>query len=359
MRPAKEIRKFKIAVTSACCLRCTHCFIDKERPERISLAAAKKGLDLFLRSPGERKTLEIYGGEPLLEFGLVKEIIAAAQKKARALGRDLSVSVASNGVLAQPEHLAYLAARGIRFSISFSGGDKTQDFTRRFPSGRGTSAALKTKIPMLISALGENLHVIFCVHPLRAAYAYRDYRRLVKLGFTNIGIECVHGAGWRPRDYAAFAAGMKKIAAFTIKESAAGNFIMLEPFAEFFRDKAREDSCCPFLRDLEMYPDGTLSLYPYPFVKDRAQRRLAAVGSAAAGVNAKYARCAPSRESARCAGCVDSYYRLPGLGDGSRAYRLRTEICVAAVGGLAGAAGRPRVREYLKRLIKLFKKGYT
>lgn len=359
MKPSKEIRKFKIAVTSACCLRCVHCFIDKDRPLRVSPEAAGKGLDLFLRSHGKAKTLELYGGEPLLEFGLVKEIVAAAERKARALKKDLSVSLASNGLLAEPEHLAWLAEHGVRLSVSFSGGDRTQDFTRRFPSGKGTSRALRAKLPLLLS-MGGGLHVIFCVHPRRARHAYADFRRLVELGFLNIGVECVHGAGWRPQEYAAFAAAMRRIAAFTAKEAAAGRFIMLEPFAEFFRAKSGDALFCPFLRDLEMFPDGTLSLYPYPFLRTPAERRLAAVGSAAAGLDRRFRDCSPSGASARCADCAESYYRLPGLGDGSRAYRLRTGICVEAVRGLAvRASSEPHVREYLKRLIALFKRGYT
>ena len=75
MKFNKEVLKFKIAVTSGCCLRCTHCFIDKSRTETIPFKDALALVYAFLTSPGEVKTLEIYGGEPLMEFELVKKII--------------------------------------------------------------------------------------------------------------------------------------------------------------------------------------------------------------------------------------------------------------------------------------------
>ncbi|MEI7527657.1 MAG: radical SAM protein [Elusimicrobiota bacterium] len=356
MKFNKEIAKFKIAVTSRCCLRCTHCFIDKSREETIPLAAALRAADAFLRSPGASKTLEIYGGEPLMEFVLVKKIITAARAAARRLGKDLAVSVASNGMLAERRHLEYMAENGIRLSVSFSGGRKTNDLTRRLPSGRGASPALEKKLPLLLSVPGLGLHVIFCVHPLRAASALGDFKRLVALGFRNIGIECVHGFPWRERDCSAFGRAMRDITAFTAEKAAAGDFIVLEPLMELFCDKSR--SFCPFLRDLEMYPDGTLSLYPYPFVKTPAQRKKISVGSVESGLIPRFRDCRPDPGSAACSGCVAAYYRLPGLEGGSRAYRLRTDICLEAARGLVARAASERpIRDYLRLLIKLFKRG--
>lgn len=359
MKFNKEILKFKIAVTSGCCLRCTHCFIDKDRAETIPLKDALKAVDFFLRSPGKSKTLELYGGEPLMEFALVKKIITAARAQARGLGKDLAVSVASNGVLAGPEQLAWLAARGVRFAVSFSGSGKSHDLSRKYVSGKGTHAAVAGKIPLFISALGENLHVILCVHPRRAAAVYADFTELVGRGFKNIGIECVHGVAWRPADYSAFEAGLKKIARFTLDSVRTGEPVVLEPFLEFFREKAYPHAFCPFLRDLELYPDGTLSFYPYPFLKSAAQRAAAAVGSAGAGLIPRYKDCVPAAGSALCAGCARGYYRLPGLAGGSRAHALRTRICLGAVKEIIKrASSEPDMKKYLKRLITLFKKGY-
>ncbi len=359
MKFNKEVLKFKIAVTSGCCLRCTHCFIDKSRTETIPFKDALALVYAFLTSPGEVKTLEIYGGEPLMEFELVKKIITVARARAKTLGKRLAVSVASNGVMAGPEQLQWLAARGVRFAVSFSGSGRSHDLSRKFISGKGSYAAVEKKIPLFISTMGENLHVILCVHPKRAAAAYSDFLRLAKLGFTNIGIECVHGFPWKRADYTAFEAGMKNIARFTLARAAAGKPVVLEPLLEFFRDKEYANSFCPFLRDLELFPDGTLSFYPYPFLRTAAQRKAASIGTARSGIKKRFLACRPKAGAQRCVSCVSSYYRMPGMTDGSRAHALRTAVCrEAAREIIARSASEPAMKAYLKRLIALFKKGY-
>ena len=359
MKFDKEVLKFKIAVTSGCCLRCTHCFIDKSRTETIPLKDALGAVYAFLGSPGRGKTLELYGGEPLMEFGLVKEIITAALARAKKLGKRLAVSVASNGVLAGPEQLGWLAERGVRFAVSFSGSGRSHDLSRKFISGKGSHAAVESRIPLFLSAMGENLHVILCVHPKRAGAVYADFLRLVKLGFANIGIECVHGIPWKREAYAAFEAGMKKITRFTLARAAAGKPVVLEPLLEFFREKEYSGAFCPFLRDLELFPDGTLSFYPYPFLRTAAQRKAAAIGTARDGLVKRFRDCRPKAGSPGCAACVSSYYRLPGMSDGSRAHALRTAVCLEAARELiARSASEPAMKAYLKRLIGLFKKGY-
>ncbi|MDQ7772641.1 MAG: hypothetical protein RDU13_03850 [Elusimicrobiales bacterium] len=355
----KEIMKFKIAVTSGCCLDCSHCFIDRTVKRTIPFASAMKAVGIFLRSPGEVKTLEIYGGEPLTVFPLVKKIITGAQSLARRLGKRLAVSVASNGVLAGAAELDWLAARGCRFAVSFSGSELSHDLSRRFASGKGSHSLVAGKVPLFISKLKEDLHVILCVHPRRAAAAHEDFLRLEAMGFRNIGIECVHGFPWRPADLSAFGRAMRRITAHVLKRAASKNPVVLEPLLEFIREKEYRNSFCPFLRDLELFPDGTLSFYPYPFLRGKAQLKAAKMGTARGWVDRKYRDCLPEAGSRRCAECARSYYRLPGLSGGSRAHALRTAACrSAALEIVRRAAAEPGMRSYLRRLVKLFRKGY-
>ena len=356
----KEINKFKIALTSDCCLRCSHCFIDKDLKEKTNLAMSDKVLNIFINSKGKKKILEIYGGEPLLEFKLLKKIVALAQKKALKKKKELFVSVASNGVLIKRKHLAYMAENNIRLSISLSGTKETHDMVRKFPGGEGSYIEIKKKIPDILAKLGEKLHIIFCVHPLRSSFVYEDFKALVGMGIKNIGIECVHGFSWKKTDYEAFSKGMEKIISYVIKKVQAGDFILLESLMEAFREKKYDNDFCPFLRDLEMFPDGALSLYPYPFVKDLAQRKKISVGTALKGIKKKYSACKPISDSVKCVNCLSGYYRLSGLYEGSLAYKMRTEISKKAVINMLAMSKKDAVlRKYLKTLIKLFKKGYT
>ncbi len=356
----KEINKFKIALTSDCCLRCSHCFIDKDLKEKTNRKMVDSVLDLFINSKGTKKILEIYGGEPFLEFELLKEVVALARKKALKKRKELSISVASNGVLILNKHLNYMLENNIRLSISFSGTKETQDLVRKFPGGEGSYLIIKKKLPNILAKLGQKLHIIFCVHPLRSSFVYKDFKALVAMGVKNIGIECVHGFKWTESDYKNFSKGMEKISSYVIKKVKSGDFILLESLMEAFREKTYENDFCPFLRDLEMFPDGTLSLYPYPFVKGLAQRKKISVGTALKGIKKKYSSCLPKSGSVKCNNCLAKYYQLSGLYEGSVAYNMRTDISVKAVRDILDMSKQDGVlRDYLKTLLKLFKKGYT
>ncbi|MBI4655472.1 MAG: radical SAM protein [Elusimicrobia bacterium] len=354
----KEISKLKIALTSRCTMECTHCFVNKRGRETISMNDAANGLDLFLGSPGPNKILEIYGGEPLTEFELLKEITALAGHKARKLRRRLVISVASNGALLTEKHADYFRKNGIAFSLSFSGTRESHNSVRKFAGGQGSYDAVVKKFPLLFAKLKNNLHVIFCVHPESAANAYEDFKRLAELGFRNIGIECVHGFPWRGKNYSDFARSMEKITDYVRQKMYSGDFIILNAFMDFFKEKSYAGAFCPFFRDFEMFPDGAFSFYPYAFIRDNRQRKRIAVGNASSGLLKKYLECKPLAGSPACADCLSSYYCLPGLADGSRAYRLRTQICRQALKDIiALSMKKPAAKKYVKYLIKIFKKG--
>ena len=136
MKAATEIQKLKIALTSDCCLACAHCGVDKARGETVAFAAAAAGIRRLLASPGARKRLELYGGEPFLKFPLFRRIVLFARAEAARRRKELSVSAASNGVIVNKAHLAFLRRQNVSLSVSFSGRAATHDHTRVFPGGR-------------------------------------------------------------------------------------------------------------------------------------------------------------------------------------------------------------------------------
>ncbi|MCG2726363.1 MAG: hypothetical protein L6420_08975 [Elusimicrobia bacterium] len=328
--------------------------------EKVSFDKALRAVKIFIASPGKKKLLEIYGGEPLLYFDLVDKIISKAFKMAEIQNKDLVISVASNGVLMDEKSLRYMADNNIRFSISFSGSRTTQNFNRKFHSGKGTHKYLKSKIPRMLSIMRENAHVIFCVHPERVKYMRKDFLKLIELGFKNIGIECVHGFKWRKGDYRQFDENMRRIISFILKRARKLDFILLESFLEFFREREYKNSFCPFLRDFEMYPDGSFSLYPYPFIKNLSERKKVVIGDIEKGIEKKFLKCLPDLNSEKCANCLKNYYKLNHLRAGSLAYKMRTEISKDAVKKIIFLSRKEtNFKRYLKYLIKEFKKGYT
>jgi sulfatase maturation enzyme AslB (radical SAM superfamily) len=75
----KEVRRFKVAINTACPLRCEYCFIDKDSGEVVSWKTVEGLVRFMLSTPGQIKKLLLYGGEPFLNFDLVREIALMVQ----------------------------------------------------------------------------------------------------------------------------------------------------------------------------------------------------------------------------------------------------------------------------------------
>lgn len=120
--------------TGKCNLNCRYCFVDKTNQENLTLdeKSLKKSVDLLLSYPGKKKTISFNGGEPTLEFPLVKKIYNYARKKAREKGIILDVAVMTNGTLLNQKMMDYFIKNQTILKISIDGNKLTHDKNRPF-----------------------------------------------------------------------------------------------------------------------------------------------------------------------------------------------------------------------------------
>lgn len=353
MRGLKEIYKLKIAVTSDCVLRCSHCRIDKELRLTIPATQARSAVDIMMTSPGRMKRLELYGGEPLLKPDLLRAITSWARRRASALGKRLCVSVASNGLLLNRENLSWMRDEGVNLSVSFSGSASSHDLCRRDGRGRGSATGALKGARLAMKVLGpENVVALNCVHPDSAGRLARDVRSIHREGFEYVNVECVHGCGWPAAAVSRFRSGMEEACGYAAGLAARGRFLAMEPFLEFLRCRgSAPNENCPLYRDLELYPDGSLSFYPFAFIDYARDLPVVRCGSAREGLVGRFAGCRFG--TAACGSCVADYYVLPGLDDGSAAYSARTEILKRTfLGILRRAKKEPAFAGYVGRLFR-------
>ena len=75
--------KATISLTHDCNLNCSYCYSGKKFNRKISLDTAKRAVDLIFEKTkiGEELTIGFFGGEPILEFNLIKELTKYIRKK--------------------------------------------------------------------------------------------------------------------------------------------------------------------------------------------------------------------------------------------------------------------------------------
>jgi len=133
-----------LTVTEDCNLRCKYCYLtdvyDYTRNRtnaNMTFETAKKAIDMFLeniseiskRNPGKKAAITFYGGEPLMNFLLIKECVEYVKLKTKV---EILFNTTTNGVLLDGEILDYLIENDFIISVSFDGAKKNHDRNRVF-----------------------------------------------------------------------------------------------------------------------------------------------------------------------------------------------------------------------------------
>lgn len=349
----KEIRRFKVAVNTACPLRCGYCFIDKDSGEVISWDKVEGLVRFFLNSPGEVKKLLIYGGEPTLEFELVKKVARFARAEALKSGKDLDLSFCTSGVGLTRPMLEFLKEERFFLSLSLDGDAAAHDAHRVLKGGAGSWSAATRMLPQVFEVMGARpVMAIQCVHPDNVGRMLENFKTLVGVGFENVEIEVIHGFGWeseRPK----FRPGLETILDHIRAEARAGRnrFLVCSLVPLMLKDGVVREDHCPFHSSMECYPDGSYSFYPFAFV-DAEGRKRSRVGGALEGVDEKWRDCRFDLASDRCRTCTSDYYRDPRVNEGNLPYLWRTEMARAFMQEVQLSALKdPLWRSYLKEAL--------
>lgn len=143
-----QLRQIVLQVTQNCNLRCSYCaysgsyFNRTHTNKRMRVETALRAVDFFLaRSSGvEEVTIGFYGGEPVLEFDLIKQVIDHVEKHYPA--RKVRYNFTTNLTLFTDEVIDYVLEKNIQIMISIDGPQPVQDKYRTFVNGKGSFATV-------------------------------------------------------------------------------------------------------------------------------------------------------------------------------------------------------------------------
>jgi len=127
-----------INVTENCNLACKYCFTWGKTKRKLPLEIGKQAIDFMyeMKDPkADHYEISFWGGEPLLEFEMIKKLINYAEKK---FGSKVIFGGTTNGILLDEYKLKYLRDHRAKMMISLDGTKEYHDKYRVFPDGRGS-----------------------------------------------------------------------------------------------------------------------------------------------------------------------------------------------------------------------------
>ena len=136
-----------MVVTLRCNETCVYCHASRADMDAVntdmSPETAEKAVDLALATTSPSLTIEFQGGEPLVNFPVVKHMINYALSRNRAYGKQLEFTMVSNLSLMDDEKLAYLVDNKVQMCTSIDGPEALHVKQRVLPMGNSHASAVK------------------------------------------------------------------------------------------------------------------------------------------------------------------------------------------------------------------------
>lgn len=191
------VKALCLHVAHDCNLCCRYCFADMGNfgGERgmMDLQTGKQALDFLFRVSGSRKHLEVdyFGGEPLLNFDVVRELVYYGKARAKELGKELKQTLTTNAVLLDREKIDFLEREGIYMILSIDGRPEVHNRMRPFPGNKESFTFVYDAIKDYIKNQSTNTYFIRGTYTHHNLDFCEDVKYFVEQGFTQISLEPV------------------------------------------------------------------------------------------------------------------------------------------------------------------------
>jgi len=155
------IANIALFVTQECNLRCIYCYGSGGSYGSggyMTRGTAFRSVDWLIEQSESKKKLKIsfFGGEPLLNFTLMKDVVQYALKRGNESGKEFDFGLTTNATLLDDGNIAFLKEHKINPLVGFDGPKELQDRQRPFQSGKGSYDAIMPKIKKLLEVLPES-----------------------------------------------------------------------------------------------------------------------------------------------------------------------------------------------------------
>ena len=196
-KTAGVIKALCLHVAHTCNLNCSYCFASqgKYHGERaiMSYEVGKRALDFLVENSGTRHNLEVdfFGGEPLMNFDVVKQLVAYARSIEKEKGKNFRFTLTTNGVLIDDDVIDFANKEMSNVVLSLDGRKEIHDRFRVDYAGNGSWEKIVPKFQRLVNARGKKGYYMRGTFTHANPDFLEDIRTMLDLGFTELSMEPV------------------------------------------------------------------------------------------------------------------------------------------------------------------------
>ncbi|MBQ1228754.1 MAG: thioether cross-link-forming SCIFF peptide maturase [Firmicutes bacterium] len=198
-RSGNIIKALCLHVAHTCNLNCSYCFASqgKYHGERalMSFEVGKRALDFLIENSGTRRNLEVdfFGGEPLMNWDVVKELVAYARTQEKIHNKNFRFTLTTNGMLIDDDVIEFSNKEMSNVVLSLDGRKEIHDLTRVDYAGNGSYEAIVPKFKKFIESRGNKGYYMRGTFTHANPDFTKDVFHMADLGFTELSMEPVVG----------------------------------------------------------------------------------------------------------------------------------------------------------------------
>ena len=196
---ASPVKAMCLNIAHDCQLRCKYCFASTgdfgKGRKLMSFETGKHAIDFLLENSGDRPNLELdfFGGEPLMNFNVVKQVVEYARSREKEYNKKFRFTITTNGLLLDDDKIDFINREMSNVVLSIDGRKEVNDYFRVLPNGQGCYDIIMPKYKKLVAGRGDKEYYVRGTFTNKNLDFSKDVFALNEAGFDQISVEPVVG----------------------------------------------------------------------------------------------------------------------------------------------------------------------
>jgi uncharacterized protein len=270
---------------------------------------AKRTIDYIYENHPKDSGIIFFGGEPLLQKNLIKQII----EYGRSINPFFHYKMTTNGIALDDEFIKYAKGVDLDIALSVDGSRESHNTHRKFPNGESSFELVIDKMDSLLNEFPIS-KILMTVTPDTLKYYAESFEYLIEKGVRYLIVSLDYSADWTDEDILELENQYKKLAILYEKYIYEERKFYFSPFEMKFTNHIRQSNSECFhchLAQKQISISFSGDIYPCTqFVQDGVNNKEYKLGDVFSGIDEEFKNRIYSKSQEQQPACLECDYNL-------------------------------------------------